>query len=255
MAASAAAYPIDGYETTGIRRLERINRIMAGEIRGTRPVPGALKSIADIRLNLTDGRGDAVAPLPPPDPALQRSVDALFPNRHESYSLAVLDITPGRPIRFAERQADRSFSPGSVGKLAIAAGFFAELKRLFPDAPEKRHELLKDHMVIADLFIRHDHHEVPIFDPRSNGYSNREIREGDVFSLYEWVDHMLSASANSAASTVWKEGDAHAAFRGGVSPHVRRGNRILQHHAQGDPEGHGHVGGERSPQGRGHRCR
>ena len=205
MAAVAAAYPADGYETTGIRRLEWVNRIVSGEIRGTRPVPGALKPSADIRLNLTAGRGDALDPLPSPDPGFQRAVDALFPNRHESYSLAVLDITPGRPIRFAERQADRSFSPGSVGKLAITAGVFAELKRLFPADPEKRRQLMRDHMVIADRFIRHDHHQVPIFDPRSNGFTRREVREGDVFSLYEWIDHMMSASANSAASTVWKE--------------------------------------------------
>jgi hypothetical protein len=33
-----------------------------------------------------------------------------------------------------------------------------------------------------------------------------------VFSLYEWLDHMLSASANAAASVVWKEAMLMRAF-------------------------------------------
>ena len=37
------AYPIDGYGESGIRRLERLRRIVAGEIPGTKPVSGARK--------------------------------------------------------------------------------------------------------------------------------------------------------------------------------------------------------------------
>jgi len=60
-------------------------------------------------------------------------------------------------------------------------------------------------MVVADKWIHVDTHEVPVFDPETNTSKFRPAREGDVFSLYEWVDHTLSASANSAASIVWKE--------------------------------------------------
>ena len=60
-------------------------------------------------------------------------------------------------------------------------------------------------MVAADQWIRYDDHKVPVFDPEKRSYTSRVFREGDLFSLYEWADHMLSASANAAASTVWKE--------------------------------------------------
>lgn len=209
---SLFGYPIDGYSLTGIRRLERLRRILAGEIKGTMPIPGAQKSINDIKLNLLGARGDSLETLPPVDAALQKEIDKLFPNRDESYSLALLDITPGKPFRYAERQPNRQFSPGSVGKLAVIAGLFTELRTIFPDSVEKRRELLKTRMVTADKWIRSDEHEVPIFDPETGKYANRPMKEGDVFSLYELADHMLSASANSAASLVWKEALLMRAF-------------------------------------------
>ena len=51
------SYPIDGYETTGIRRLARLQAIVDGTIKGTPPIPGALKSIDDIKLNLRTEEG------------------------------------------------------------------------------------------------------------------------------------------------------------------------------------------------------
>ncbi len=198
-------YPLDGYSLTGIRRLYRQSLVLEGKIRGTMPLPGARKSISEIKLNLLGAPGDSLTQLPEIDPVLQKKIDALFPNRDESYSLSLLDISPGQPIRYAERQADRSFSPGSVGKLVIAAGLFSELKTIFPGSTEKRRELLRDRMITADRWIYSDHHEVPIYFPETGRYEFRIIKEGDVFSLYEWVDHMISASNNSAASVVWKE--------------------------------------------------
>lgn len=198
-------YPIDGYGLTGIRRLLRLALILEGTIKGTPPVPGAQKSIDEIRLHLTGRRGDSLTSLPSIDPALQREIDELFPNRHESYSLALLDISEGRPFRLALRQAERQFPPGSVGKLAIAAGLFAELARLFPNDPEQRRQLLTTRMVTADEWIEYDSHEIPIFGPESHKFVARPPKQGDTFSLYEWADHMLSASANAAASLVWKE--------------------------------------------------
>jgi hypothetical protein len=205
LAVSLHAYPIDGFSQTGIRRLVRLRLIWAGELQGTMPVEGALKGVEEIRLHLTGSRGDSIVFPLSPDPALQREVDALFPNRDESYSLAILDMTPGKRIRYAARQENRTFSPGSVGKLAVAAGLFTELKRLFPDDPQKRQEILRNRMVPADQWIRTDDHKVPFFDPDKRTYASRVLHEGDLFSLYEWTDHMLSASANAAASMVWKE--------------------------------------------------
>lgn len=217
----AWSYPIDGYSLTGIRRLNRLQQILDGKSRGTAPVKGACRSIQDIKLNLQGERGESLAVLPVPDPELQREIDTLFPDRHESYCLALLDITPGRKVRYAGRQEDRQLSPGSVGKLVILAGLFKELKRLYP-SPEIRHALLKNRTVIADKWILTDEHEVPIFDIESGKYANRIIREGDVFSLYEWVDHMISASNNSAASTVWKEVLLMRAFGSGYPPSLQQ---------------------------------
>jgi len=199
------SYPIDGYPQTGIRRLERLRLIAARQLPGPMPVPGALKPVSDVKLNLTGPAGDALNQLPPVDQALQERIDALFPNRDASYSLALLDITPGRPARLALRQADRKFSPGSVGKLAIAAGLFSELKARYPDDPGRRQELLRTRMVVADHWIHKDHHNVPVYEPDNRTFTSRPVQDGDTFSLYEWADHMLSASANAAASIVWKE--------------------------------------------------
>jgi hypothetical protein len=179
--------------------------ISARQLPGPMPVTGALKPVTDIKLNLIGPAGEALNPLPPVDKTLQERIDALFPNRDASYSLALLDITPGRPARLALRQAERQFSPGSVGKLAIAAGLFSELKTLYPDDLSRRQEFLRSRMVVADRWIHKDHHTVPVYDRDTRAFASRPIGEGDTFSLYEWADHMLSASANAAASIVWKE--------------------------------------------------
>ena len=39
----------------------------------------------------------------------------------------------------------------------------------------------------------------------TRAFSARRVIIGDTFTLYEWADHMLSASSNASASIVWKE--------------------------------------------------
>lgn len=199
------AYPIDGYDPTGIRRLAWLQRVVAGELSGPPLTVGQKRSLADVQLRQSGAEAAPIETLPAPDVDLQARLDALFGSRDPSYGLALLDITPGRPVRYAARQADRVFPPGSVGKLAIAAGVFAELARLFPDDVERRAELLRTRRVVADDWIIYDDHDIPTYDPASGVFRARPAQAGDAFSLYEWIDHMLSASANSAASTVWKE--------------------------------------------------
>jgi len=198
-------YPIDGYLLTGIRRLLRLQLIVDGKIKDTKPIEGALKLLKDIKLNLVGTRGDSLAVIPQPDPDLQKAISSLFPNLHESYSLTVLDITPGKKFRYAQRQQDRGFMPGSVGKLAILAGLFTELQRLYPDSFEKRQELLKNTFVKAGPWAITNVHTVPFFNPENNNFFKRTVQEQDVFSLYEWADHMVSVSSNAAASIVWRE--------------------------------------------------
>ncbi|MCK5366254.1 MAG: hypothetical protein KAR22_24925, partial [Gammaproteobacteria bacterium] len=175
----------------------------AGEMDGPVPVSGGRRQLSEIELRATHFAD--LERFPEPDPSLAASFRQLFSDRDSSYGFALLDITPGRPLRFASLRSDDRFAPGSVGKLAIAAGLFAELRKRFPDSIAARQELLRERMIVADRWIVHDAHKVPLFDPDSRRVGFRRIAEGDTFSLYEWCDHMLSASANAAASTVWKE--------------------------------------------------
>jgi hypothetical protein len=199
------AYPIDGYGLTGIRRLLYLQMILKGEIKANSPIKGAQLSIQDIRLNLTGARGDSLSELPKPDPVLQKSIVAIFPNLDESYSITVLDITPGRPIRYACSQENKQFQPGSVGKLVVVAGLFNELKGIYPDSFEKRQTLLKKKVVRGGKWAVYDEHTVPVFDTVTKKLVRRTITENDAFTLYEWADHMLSASNNGAASVIWRE--------------------------------------------------
>lgn len=198
-------YPIDGYEATGIRRLNYLELVENGEIKGNKLIPGALKSREDIRLNLMWTWGDEVNKLMVSDTSLQKKIEALFPYRDESYSIALLDITPGKPTRYAHIKSDRSYQPGSVGKLVVISGFFNELSKIFPNEYEKRQQLLKTKFVRAGKWAIYDEHTIPFFDPDTKKFYKRQVQEKDVFSLYEWADHMLSVSNNGAACVVWRE--------------------------------------------------
>lgn len=202
---TAQAYPMDGFDYSGIRRLKYLELIMSGKMAGPKLLPGAALGLESIRLNAGTKLLNFSDMSSLTDIKLQQKIDALFPNRDESYSLAVLDISPGHPARLAMRQADRRFAVGSVGKLAIVAGLFNELQSLFPDSVEKRLNLLKTRMVVAGPWIEKDNHTIPFYFPYTGVFSNRLAQQGDRFSLFEWADHMISASANSAASTLWKE--------------------------------------------------
>lgn len=202
---SISAYPIDGFWLTGIRRLVRLQLVLKGEIKDTKPIEGARKTLDEIHLQLTNSRGDSLAVLPKPDPTLQKKLNAMFPRLDESYSATLLDITPGKKIRYACRQETRGFQPGSVGKLAVLAGLFTELQRIYPDSFEKRQQLLKTKSVRAGRWAISDSHTVPFFDPETKILIKRTVKEDDVFSLYEWTDHMVSLSNNGAASVVWRE--------------------------------------------------
>ena len=200
----SAPYPVDGYETTGIRRLVAVQRIVDGQKSGTKPPPGALKSIQDIALHL-DSQERHLSVLPAADPALTKAINAIFPGLDANYSVSVLDITEGRPVRYAERRAEVGYQPGSVGKIAVLAGVMSELEALYPFSFERRQALMRDRKVLAGKWAMSDHHTVPIYDPETDTMVKRTVRETDVFSLYEWVDHMMSVSNNGAASVVWRE--------------------------------------------------
>lgn len=231
---AAGAYPMDGYATTGIRRLELVRLRVGGRLSGPVPVKGARRSMGDIHLQLTGEAAGRVDDIPPADPALQGQLDALFPDRHASYSAALLDITPGRPVRYAGRQEDLHYPPGSVGKLAVASGLFAELARICPDDVSRRQEILRTRMVAGGPWVAGDHHPVPIYIPADSSIVSRPAEVSDVFSLYEWADHMLSASANAAASVVWKEVVLMRAFGAGYPPSPEQEEQYLRTTPKGE---------------------
>ena len=202
---SVDPYPIDGYDSTGIRRLKRLELIEKDSIKGRKLIPGALKTMEEVRLHLLWTWGDSLDKMLIPDSILQHKIEKLFPNRDESYSLALIDITPGKETRYAQIKSNRGYQPGSVGKLVVISGFFNELKKIFPEDFEKRRELLKTKFVRAGKWAIYDEHTVPFFDPETNKYFRRVVGENDVFSLFEWADHMMSVSNNGAACVVWRE--------------------------------------------------
>lgn len=206
-------YPIDGYERTGIKRLKRLERINTGEIKDAATLPaGAMKSWDDIQLNLLDRKGDSAMGLMTVDPDFQKEISALFRGLDKSYSLTVLDISDVNNIRYAERNETAGYQPGSVGKLAVLHGLFVQLAKIYPDSWEKRTALLKNKSVKAGPWGLTDEHTIPIYNIEKNTLVKRQVIASDVFTLYEWADHMLSVSNNGAASIVWREVLLMAAF-------------------------------------------
>jgi hypothetical protein len=198
---ASAAYPLDGYTHTGIRRLWAYDPALREELGGPTLPAGARHGFADVRLHLTELPNYDVGDR---DPTLQRGLEAIFAGRDNSYAIAVLDITDPAAPRFAALRENDTYLPGSVGKLLVATGLFDALARAFPD-PNDRLAALRATWIEADDFSQADSHSVPIVDVEARALTHRAIRIGDDFTLFEWIDHALSPSANSAGATSWRE--------------------------------------------------
>jgi hypothetical protein len=209
---SPISYPIDGYQNTGIKRLKRLQLSVSGDLPDAGLPPGAYKSINDIKLNLLSRKKDSTGMILKPDADLQKKIDALFPRLDKSYSVTILDITDPANLRYAQQNESRGYQPGSVGKLVVASAMFNQLAKIYPNSWEKRTDLLKNKSVKAGNWALYDEHTVPIFNTETNKLVKRQVVASDVFSLYEWTDHMLSVSNNGAASVVWREVLLMAAF-------------------------------------------
>ena len=208
----APTYPIDGYSFTNIRRLDYVRMIVDGELKGTMPPPGAMRKHYEIQLNLANERGDSLESIPAPDPSLQSAINSIFPRLNENYSVAVLDITEGKPIRYAARKETAGYQPGSVGKIAVLLGFFTELAKVYPGSFQQRLELLCTKEVRAGSWALYDEHTVTIFNTNTHAVKKRTVQASDVFLLYEWLDFMMSVSNNGAASVCWREAVLMRAF-------------------------------------------
>jgi len=198
---TAAAYPLDGYEETGIRRVEGARLANEGKAIGGFQPPGAQLTTEQVDLRLV-GRD---LTLPPPDPAFTAAIVAMLGEDAGQYGIAVLDMTDPDNLRYAEYRGDYRQNVGSVGKLLVALGLFQALADTYPDDLEKRKAILRDTIITADDFAHSDHHNVRFFDVETSFLTRRKITDGDRASLWEYLDWMLSVSSPSAASMVMRD--------------------------------------------------
>ncbi len=195
-------YPLDGDGYTGIARLEGYRLAQEGAVRGHRLPPGALLKTSEVDLRLLDHLD---LTLPEPDPILTEQVRDFLGEGAEQYGFAVLDLSDLAHPRYAEYRGREPGNPGSVGKLMVALGIFQALADIYPDDIEARLQVLRTAPVTADRFIRTDHHKVPFWDAEKKRFHHRPLRIGDTASLWTYLDWMLSASSNAAASMVIKQ--------------------------------------------------
>ncbi len=204
LAASAGtlmAYPLDGYEETGIRRVEGARLANEGLAKGGSQPPGALLPTDQVDLRFV---GKNIA-LPAADPALTSSIQALLGDNADRYGIAVLDLTDLDNPRYAEHRGDVRQNVGSVGKLLAALGLFQALADTWPDDLARRKSILRDTVMTADDFSHSDHHTVRIFNVETRELIRRTLADGDQGSLWEYLDWMLSVSSNSAAAMVMRD--------------------------------------------------
>jgi len=199
-----AAYPLDSAKRTGIRRLAGYQLAQEGKVKGPKIPPGGLWGEARIQLRLMNNRDFDVTPDTPHDPALQTKLESILGGRNLSYGIALLDISdPLHPRYAAVRETDKLL-PGSVGKLCVATGFMGALRKSYPESAA-REKFLRSTIRTADGFVNTDGKTVPFYEDGWPAVVNRRINIGDKFSLWEWLDHMLSMSSNAAGSFTWKQ--------------------------------------------------
>ena len=199
----ALLYPIDGYDSTGIKRLYRLQKMENDSIDNKRIPNGAYLKLGDIKLNLLSRKQDSLATILIEDPEFSRAIARITPGGN--YSLAVLDITDPDSLKYAAHRENVGYQPGSVGKIAVLNGFFNELAEVYPDNFELRTGLMCNKRVKARYWGTGDHHTVPIYDIEADKLVKRQVVASDEFSLYEWADHMVSVSNNGAASVLYRE--------------------------------------------------
>jgi hypothetical protein len=84
----------------------------------------------------------------------------------------------------------------------VAMATFQALADIYPDDVEGRIQVLRNSMVTADEFIISDHHKVPFWNRETLRLTHRALQAGDQGNLWTYLDWMLSASSNAAASMV-----------------------------------------------------
>ncbi len=198
----AHGYPLDGFESTGIGRLEAQRLVQEGVLPGKKRPPGELLPLDRVRLRLLD-RPDL--PLPPSDAKLTAALKRLVGPNLDDYGIALLDLSDPEQPRYAEWHGNQRQNPGSVGKILVALAVFQALADIYPDDVAARRRVLRETMITADVFSVYDHHTVRFWNPETRKLLRRPIQKGDRASLYTYLDWMMSPSSNSAAAMLQKQ--------------------------------------------------
>ena len=193
----AGAYPLDGYEKTGIGRVEAQRLVQIGEKPGKKRPSGELLPLEMVDLRLLEHRE---MELPEPDPKLTARLKKLLGPEADRYGMTLLDLSDLENPRYAEWNGHQRQNPGSVGKIMVALAIFQALADIYPDDIAARENVLRTSMITADIFSVSDHHSVPFWNPETRTVSKRPIKQGDTASLWTYLDWMMSPSSNSAAA-------------------------------------------------------
>lgn len=198
------AYPLDGYQDTGIRRVEGARLANEGIIHDSiRQVPGALWTTEQVDIRLLDHKD---LQIPPPDAELTAQIKKLLGSHAGEYGVAVLDLTDINKPRYAVHRGDYKQNVGSVGKLLVGLGIFQAMADIWPGDDAKRIDVLKNTLVTADKISQSDHHTIRIFDPATQKLVRHPMHIGDQGSQWEFLDWMLSISSNAAAAMNQRQG-------------------------------------------------
>lgn len=201
VSAAVFGYPLDGYEETGIRRVEGARLANEGLAIGGFQPPGAQLTTEQVDLRLLD----ADIGLPAADADFTSRITSLLGEHKDAYGIAVLDLTDRDNPRYAAHRDDHRQNVGSVGKLLVALGYFQALADTWPDDLERRKAVLRDTIMTADNFSHSDHHTIRLFDVETRKLTRRPLEVGDQGSVWEYLDWMLSVSSNSAAAMVMRD--------------------------------------------------
>lgn len=208
-------YPIDAYPETGIARLEFYRLAQLGEISGRQLPAGAKLGYQQIQLAypaVTVNEQGRIQ-LPAADSDLSAALTAaLAEEDRPRYGIALLDFSdPERPI-YAEHRGYYQHNIGSVGKLVAVVGLLQQLADIYPNDIAARKNILRNTQVVADEYSVYDQHKVPLFDVARRQLAYRRLVEGDVGSLWEYLDWGLSASSNGAVSMFMQQATLMSQF-------------------------------------------
>ena len=119
----ANAYPLDGYESTGIGRLEAQRLVQEGMRPGRKRPPGELLPLDRVKLRLLE---QPEFRLPESDPVLTRQVKKMLGSHVNRYGIALLDLSDPEHPRSPERLlgALRRLIVG-LALIVVAAGVFS----------------------------------------------------------------------------------------------------------------------------------